>query len=488
MIELMTLLLLSGALLYRLGLSMFTISMISALTSAFFFIYFLSRKGFLLGAMIASALVAGAMNMHLHDVKVPPDFFISRTVTGTVQGVDRRLDKTVIVIKDAQYKKLLQVTAHSSIIVLPGDTINVRGSINHPEDFMTDTGRMFPYQKYLLSKNIAATVPLARIATISSGHFSLTRFATVARFRIADIFTRFISFPTDGLVAGMLVGYQGGIPSDIQDLFRTTGVLHVLVLSGENITLLAVFLGIVLRPLPFMVRVVLTAAAIILIVLISGAGVAAVRAGVMGCIALSAGVVRRSYIPLRALTVSILFFFFYSPETIFTDPGFHLSVLATIFMVLVMPKIEHLFHWLSDKYGIRELTILALCVPVFMLPYTMYFSGLVPLASPFANILMALMTSFFMLAGAIILTLSWCSPIAQFIGTLTSFAGSTVIKMLKVCNHLPQLNTPPLAWWGAVGAYLLFFSIVFRLELRQFWHGLKNSFLPQTSSSEPRNQ
>jgi predicted membrane metal-binding protein len=150
----------------------------------------------------------------------------------------------------------------------------------------------------------------------------------------------------------------------------------------------------------------------VLIVLISGAGVAAVRAGIMGTIALSAGLLRRSYLPLRALTISLLFFFFTNPIIIFADPGFHLSVLATIFMILVVPKIETLFLFVSEKFNSRELVILALCVPLFMLPYTMYFSGLVPMASPFANILMAITTPFFMLAGASILAVTWCGPFA----------------------------------------------------------------------------
>jgi len=284
-----------------------------------------------------------------------------------------------------------------------------------------------------------------------------------------------------------LVGYQGGVPQDIQNLFRTTGVLHVLVLSGENITILAVFLSIILRPLPFRLRSFLTGGAIVLIVLISGAGVSAVRAGIMGIIALSAGLVRRSYVPFRALTLSVLFFFFLSPETLFADPGFHLSVLATIFMIIVLPKIDPLFQWISTKYGLRELVILGLCVPLFILPYTMYFSGLVPLASPLANVVMAVVTPLMMLCGAIVLAVSWLGPIAALVGTILSYIGNIVLKLLEFFNTFPQLNTPPLAWWGVVVIYNIFFIVIFRTELRQFWYEQRNSFLPLTNSSETKS-
>jgi competence protein ComEC len=484
-IELLTLCLLGGALLYHtLHLGIITMLIASTLAGAFFFIYFLSRNSFLFSILIVSVVMLGAATVWFHDDPVPKSFFANRIVSGTVQNVNRKLDKTLFIVNDQLFSHAVQVTSSSDLGFLPGDSIQVAGAVQQPQDFMTDTGRIFPYQAYLQSKDIAGTMNNAHVKIISRGRWSLVRWATMLRFAIADIFTKYITFPIDGIVAGMLVGYQGGIPQNIQDLFRTTGVLHVLVLSGENITLLALFLSILLRTLPFKIRSFLTGIAIVLIVLISGAGVSAIRAGIMGCIALLAGLVHRSYMPLRALTISIALFFFISPETIFTDPGFHLSVLATLFMIIVFPKIEKLFHFLPERFNVRELLILALSVPLFMLPYTMYFSGLVSSASPLANILMAIVTPFFMLAGASILAVSWLVPFAQLAGTITSCVGSVIIKILEILNALPQLNTPPLAWWGVVASYLLFFGIVFRFELMQFWLELKTFFLQQANSSD----
>ncbi len=493
MIECLTLLLLFGAVLYRsVGIGLTQIAVISALTSAFFFIIFLSKKGIVTALLIGTLIMAGASYMAIRTVTIPQDFFTQSAVTATVRAVDRRLDKTILVVKDSHYAVLLQATLHSQSTLLPGDTVTVKGIIVHPQDFMTPTGRLFPYQNYLQSKGIVALINNASVAIISTGSFSLPRLATTLRFAIADIFSRYIAFPVDGIMAGVVVGYQGNIPSWVQDLFRTTGVLHVLVLSGENITLLALFLAIVLRALPFKIRSALTACAIVLLVLISGAGVSAIRAGIMGIVALSAGLVRRGYVPLRALTVSILLFFFYSPQTIFVDPGFHLSVLGTIFMIIILPKIESLFHFLPEQYNLRQVIILAVCVPLFMLPYTMYFSGLLPAASPFANILMMVMTSILMLAGASMIAVSWIPPLAQTAGLLISWMGEMTLKILELLNQLPQWNTPPLAWWGVVTIYLLFFGLVFQKEIRQFWYDqqtrLRSSVPLPPSSSEPENQ
>ncbi|MEO5646367.1 MAG: ComEC/Rec2 family competence protein [Candidatus Paceibacterota bacterium] len=467
MIELLTIALVAGALLYRsLHIGLIAIGMISALTSAFFFIYFLGRKSFVVGILCGIALFAGAVRVSFDTSYVPQSFYNRKIVSGVVQTVDRRLDKTLVTIKDDQYKKVLQATSRSKTSVLPGDVVQVRGQVEKPKDFLTDSGRMFEYKNYLQSKGIVGLVSNSSIKSVSLGGFSVTRVATMLRFHIATIFSQYVSFPTDGLVSGMLVGYQGSIPEDIQDLFRTTGVLHVLVLSGENITLLAGFLTTILSIIPFKIKSFFIALAIILIVLISGSGVAAVRAGIMGCIALSAGLLRRTYVPLRALTISVAAFFFYSPATLFVDPGFHLSALATIFMIVVLSKMQHVFTALPIKENIREMIILVIGVPLFMLPYTMYFSGLEPLSSPFANIMMTFAVPIIMLLGAVIFIFSWIHPLAYLIGIILSFIGSTVIHILKILNTMPQLNTPPIAWWGVVGAYALFFIVVQRKEIQ----------------------
>ncbi len=488
MIELATLLLLFGALLYRCSLGLPIIGIISALTSAFFFINFLSRKAFWYGLLFGILIFAGAWTMALRTENVSQSFFGRETFSVVIQSVDRRLDKTILIAQDRQYKKLVQVTIDMQSSLLPGDVVRVFGTITQAQDFMTDTGRLFPYKNYLQSKGIMGLVSHASVTIISKGRFSIIRVGTILRFYIADVFSKYIAFPIDGIASGVVAGYQGGIPEYVQGLFRTTGVLHVLVLSGENITLLVVFLSIVLRALPFKLRTILTGLAIVLVVIISGSGVSAIRAGIMGGIALSAGLLRRGYVPFRALVISVLFFFFYSPQTIFVDPGFHLSFLASLFMIVVLPKIKTLFHFLPEQYKIREVSILAVCVPLFMLPYTMYFSGLVPLASPFANILMVVVTPLLMLAGASMLAVSWFVTLAQLCGIVVSYIGIVAIDILKVLNTLPQLNTPPLAWWGVIASYTLFFGIVFRKEITQFWFELQNSFLPQTSSSAPRNQ
>lgn len=428
-----------------------------------------STRGFVCGLVLAGAVALGALAVWRAEVPTNTALYGKRAFDAWVVSVDRRLEKTNVVVVDSGYDQKIQLSTSVPTDILPGDHVSVRADVERAEDFTTDTGRVFGYRAYLQSKGIVAVARNAVIGPVMSSSVSLVRIPTKLRYAFADIFSHYVSFPFDGVLAGMVVGYQGGLPQSIQDLFRNTGVLHVLVLSGYNITLLAGFLAILLKGFSLRPRSIITVLAIILIVLISGAGVASIRAGIMGGIAVFATLSIRTYQPVRALTISYLIFFFISPTTLFVDPGFHLSFLATLFMIVVLPKVEQLFLFIpkTNHVDLRELVMLAISAPIFMLPYMMYFSGMFPLSSPLANILFALITPVIMVAGIILIALSWIVPIATFIGVLLSGVGSVALWLLNICNRLPVWNTPPIAWWGAVLIYSVMLGVLFRRELRE---------------------
>jgi len=487
MLELAAVALTCGAVLYHnLHANFFTLTLVAVSFIIFFTVALRTIKGALFALFLGTSFMLGALATWNANVPVPQELFGNRAFDAKVLSIDRRLTKINIFIRDIDHGAKLQLYVYEESGLLPGDIISVRADIEEPESFLTDNGRIFDYPRYLRSKGIVGVGQNAKVLLQKEGEWSLQRIATTARFRIADILAANIAFPIDGVIAGMTVGYQGGLPSYVQDLFRDTGVLHVLVLSGYNITLLAGFLGLLFRAVPFRLRTICIILAIVMLVVISGSGIASVRAGIMGSIALFAGLALRTYRPLRALTLAYLFFFFLSPETIFSDPGFHLSFLATAFMVLVLPKVERLFSFIPKTKGIdiRELLILACTIPLFMLPYTMYFSGNFPLFSPIANIVFGLITPILMILGIALIALSWIAPIAHIIGALSSWIGNAGVSILEVFATMPNWNTPALPWWGVVLFYVVTLYVLFRKEIRQYLWQLRNLLLPATSSSD----
>lgn len=401
---------------------------------------------------------------------VPKTALGERTVTGTVLSVNKRLDDIVVDVRDSGNDVVVRAPLKTRVTVLPNDTVTISGVVLVPQDFLTDTGRLFPYQQFLDGKGIDLVMQKTVLVSRVSGNISVARIATQLRNTIAIIFATYIHFPFDGIVAGMVVGYQGGIPGSVQTLFRDTGVLHVLVLSGYNITLLANALMVLLVWVPFRIRSVVITTAVLGIVLVSGAGIAAVRAGGMALIALFATTNIRTYQPLPALACVYCVLFVWSPEQIFSDPGFHLSFLATFFMIAYLPKMQEWCSFIpkTAPIDLRELLVLAVGSPLCMLPYTMYFSGIVPVASPFANILLVIVTPPIMLAGVAIFTISLLEPLARIAGILLSWVGDGVIAILELCDRLPKIPTPQLGWWSVLGCYGIVSYLLHKESIMQF--------------------
>lgn len=471
-----------GATLYSiLHVSLLYIGLISLFCCVIFCLVFRNKRAIVLGLALGATFMLGALRMWMIPVYEIP--LGNQALTGVIKNVDERLDKTLLKIMVDESNTDIQVTIREKQKLLPGDRVSFRGKVELPEDFVTDTGRTFDYDQYLASKGIEAVIGFGQVNKIESGKTSLTRESAVVRSWIAEKLGFYISFPVDGIVAGMLVGFQGGIPKYLSDIFRETGTLHTLVLSGYNITVLAGFIGLLFRRVPFKIKTLVIFCGIVSLVLISGAGVAAVRAGIMGSIALLAGMSLQNYNVFRALLLAFLFFFFTSPQTIFVDPGFHLSFLATFFIINFLPMLNEKITWLPvyKNVNVRELVVLACGLPFFMLPYLMYFSGLFPLVSPIANIFLVPIIPILMLGGLTTLVFSFIPFLASLFGAITSFVGAFSIKILTLLSTLPQWQTPALSGWGVTLFYVLFLGIIFRKEIKIYAVLLRKSFQQHSS-------
>lgn len=484
MIEICAIFLTIGAILYHFNTSIFVIGIVTTILSGIVFYFIPSKKGFVFAITLGLVLILGSTTLWIDDNDKKLSLFGDKKITAKVLAVDRRLDREYLIVEEKESSERVRVSLSSIGTFLPGDIVVVDGYFEEPSDFVTKNGRIFEYQDYLQNKGINYISNNPNVDLIEMGNNSIQRIATIFRYKIAGVFSKNVTFPFDGVLAGMLIGYQGGLPSYISDIFRNTGVLHVLVLSGYNITIMVGFLTILMRNLPFKVRNVLMIGTIILLVLISGGGIASIRAGIMGSIALFAGLTRRTYDAIRALTLSFLFFFFISPNTIFSDPGFHLSFLATFFMIGIIPKIEKWFHFIPNNktFNFREFILLAISMPIFTLPYIMYFSGNFPLFSPIANMLMALATPVIMILGAVLLISFFIPPVAMFVGTILSFLGSIILFSLGKLSLLPIWNTPPIPWWSVVILYSFVIIFLFKKEISLYLMQIRNSFRPTTKT------
>lgn len=190
-----------------------------------------------------------------------------------------------------------------------------------------------------------------------------------------------------GLLPGLVVGDVTRLEPQVREDFRTTGLTHLVAVSGTNVAIVVGAALLVARAsgLGLVGAPVASTFALIAFVVLARPSPSVLRAAVMGLIGLLALVSgsRRSALP--ALCAAVLLLVLLVPE-LAGDPGFALSVLATAgLLVLAPPWREWLAQrvpgWLADALAVPAAAQVA-CGPVIVA-----ISGRLGLLSVPANLL-----------------------------------------------------------------------------------------------------
>ncbi|MDP2691704.1 MAG: ComEC/Rec2 family competence protein [bacterium] len=299
-----------------------------------------------------------------------------------------------------------------------GDKLSITGHLQKPAVFDT-----FDYAGYLSRYNIYAVMYRPRILlTYTSSSSSLSSFLLSSLLHIKGTFEShlnqtFSSEPSSSFMAGLLLGSRKGIPDQLAEDFRITGLTHIIAISGYNITLLVSILMALFRPLGKRLSILISAIGIIVFTLFVGASAAVVRACIMGLIALLALNSERKGSITLTLLMTVTLMIGYNPKILVHDIGFQLSFLATMGLIYVSPLIEPYFRWLPASFAIRESILLTTSAQIMALPVILFNFQALSIVSPLSNLL---------IAGPII-------PLAMlfgFLGTVVSFVYLPLAKLI----------------------------------------------------------
>jgi competence protein ComEC len=246
------------------------------------------------------------------------------------------------------------------------------------------------------------------------------------------------------LVPALVDGDDTGLDPALVDDFRTTGLTHLLAVSGTNLTLVVGFLLVVARWLRVRGRWLhlVGAAGIAGFVLLARAEPSVVRAAAMGTVALVGLSSNGSDRGTRALGVATVVLLLVDPG-LASSVGFALSVLATAGILLLAPAWRDalgrwLPRWLAEAIAVPAAAQLA-CTPLIAA-----ISGQVSLVAVAANLLAAPAvgpaTVLGLVGGA--LTLVW-APSGRLVATL---AGWCVGWIVAVARHGAAVPTAAIGW------------------------------------------
>jgi competence protein ComEC len=336
-------------------------------------------------------------------IPIKPDFDFAIGEEVEVVGVisdypDTRIKNERLVISIEESKTKLLIITSSVGEFSYGDKILVKGILDTPKNFTTSSGKEFNYERYLANKDIYFLIKNADIKLISKENGNKIKSIL---FKIRNIFSqsinKIISSPESDLGRGLILGDRGGFDGEMQEDFIKTGTIHIVALSGYNITIVSnAVIKIFSLFLSTVLSIVLGIFFILLFILMAGGGATIVRAGIMAFIALYARITGRNYFAGRALVVAGLVMFAYDPRVV-TDMSFQLSFLATFGILFITPKVLNWFSFVTMRFGFRENLSTTISATIAVLPILLYSTGILSIVSIPTNILVLPLIPFAML-------------------------------------------------------------------------------------------
>jgi len=329
------------------------------------------------GAFLAFALGFATAKLRTEMVRAPvlTDEIRFVPVTGFVEDFEHRAGKrtriTLRVISiggldaDAQPVRVSITTSSKADRVRTGEAVSLRATLRPPPEPVEPGGFDFARQAWFdrLGATGYATSKISPFEAARPPPWDLRLWAAIDSLRTAvnDRIRAALPGQEGEIAVALITGERGGIPQEVTEAMRDSGLAHVLAISGLHMVimagtvfwlaraLLAVFPSLALRfPIKKWAAAIALAAATFYLAL-SGASVPTVRAWIMMSIFLIAVMLDHPAITMRNVALAALAILFVAPESLF-DPSFEMSFAAVIGLVA-------LYEWVSARKDHRLLDV-----------------------------------------------------------------------------------------------------------------------------------
>lgn len=380
-----------------------------------------------------------------------------------------------------------------------GERVLFSGKISMPFNFKSDSGRSFDYIGFLGKDNIFYEIKSAVVEQKSSSDSNsliskqnqdstvtiksdkrdsfLIRFFNYINSLLFTIKRRFVANlertlgePHAALASGLVVGEKSALGKNLLNDFRIVGLIHIVVLSGFNITIVGDAMRRILSFLPRVWGISVGGIGIALFGVMVGGGATVIRSCFMAGIALSADLIRRDYDVTRALIFAALVMLIQSPMILLHDPSFQLSFLATLGLIILASPIEKKLFFISERFGIRGIVASTIATQIFVSPYILYMMGQISIIGMVVNILVLPVIPATMLVVFLTGAIGFISsPVSQFFGWIAHVLLSYELHMVEWFAKVPfaSVSLPIFSGWWVVGFYVIFALIFSYVSFRR---------------------
>lgn len=354
----------------------------------------------------------------------------------------------------------------------------------------------FDYPRFLRLKGIFGIVYLPTMLDVRidpGNQFGFSRLVDKLRNSIRNSFYRNLSPSAAALATGFLIGETRGIETDVYRMFRDSGTLHLLAVSGSNVALVLLFAMLVLRPLALSrtVRSMVLLGVIVLFAMLSYLEPSVLRASIMATLVIFARLLGRRYHLNHLIGVTALIILLVAPTQLF-DVGFQLSFVTAWGLIFILPQImqavrnyrlgRDLLTKRADltlpetlrrtrlgrvlgqlqvrnwgRWLLFSLTV-SVVAQIASAPIIAYYFHQIPVISPLANLVIVPAVSLAVVGSLVVLTADLLWPVlGLWAGSFLDGLLSSIVGVLRWMGgeDMPLIRVSDLPVWLVLSAYAL---------------------------------
>ena len=381
-----------------------------------------------------------------------------------VQSVSEKGLRGISIPKIASGKLYVTAALEPSQQLYPGEMVELRGKIQRIEKGAVEKSG---FGDYLARQGCFAqfkTYWIEFLPDQEPPRWALWKL----RQRIVSAQDRWLGSPAGNLLSAMTLGRRAvDLPAEVKDSFVKAGLAHTLAASGFHVSLILMLVLSALRNSQPGTRAIAGGLSLILYVGLTGLQPSVIRASVMGAGVLAGLATGRKVDPRSGLFLAVTLILLVNPQWIW-DVGFQLSVMATLGLILTVPRLLKAMDFLPQ--GISGPLAIPIAAYVWTIPLQLHYFDTVPVYSILLNAIATPLVVVISVGGFVSGAVAMIWPVGgSAIATNFYYPIHLLIWLVNQFNQLPgsSIEVKGIGAWPVVALYGLYAAVYFFIEQRQ---------------------
>ena len=258
--------------------------------------------------------------------------------------------------------------------------------------------------------------------------------------------------------------------------YSTSGLAHILALSGFHIGIISFFIILILFPIDILgwrrTRYIVTIILLWLYAIVTGLSPSVTRAVIMATTFIIAQIIQRHHSPYNSLCLAAIIILIFDPYSIF-DIGFQLSFLAVGAILLFANKFNPVNRKNKILYSICSIACVSIAAMIGTGIVSAYYFHNFPLYFLIANIISSYILPIIIIGGVIAIILIGLGIEPNILCHIIDFSYSIIDNITNFITTLPGANIDNLYFnpWIFIPYFISIASLYFALYFKKrFWY------------------